>query len=130
MKQKVIFVGFILFLFTAVIAFSNTDEPEGIERLDNSVFENPHRPGAVFAHDDHNEIAQIEDCAVCHHVYEDKKLVEDESSEDSPCSECHSLKPTEENSISLSVAYHKQCKDCHFEENKGPVLCGECHIKE
>lgn len=126
MKQKVIFLGFILFLFTAVVAFSDIE----LERLDNSVFEKPHRPGAVFEHDDHNETAEIDDCNVCHHVYKDKKLVEDESSEDSLCSECHFLKGTRENSISLSVAYHKRCKTCHFDANKGPVLCGECHIKE
>jgi hypothetical protein len=126
MKQKVIFMGFILFLFTAVVAFSDIE----LERLDNSVFEKPHRPGAVFEHDDHNEMAQIEDCFVCHHVYEDKKLVEDESSEDSLCSECHSQKVTPENSIPLDVAFHKRCKTCHFEANKGPVLCGECHNKE
>ncbi|WP_457551020.1 acidic tetraheme cytochrome c3 TmcA [Desulfobacula sp.] len=126
MKQKVIVMGFILFIFTAVAAFSNTE----FERLDNSVFQNPHRPGAVFDHDNHNEMAEIDDCAVCHHVYEDKILLEDESSEDSPCSECHFQKGTQENSIPLSAAYHKRCKSCHFEANKGPVLCGECHIKQ
>ena len=125
MKQKVIVMGFILFIFTAVAAFSNTE----FERLDNSVFQNPHRPGAVFDHDNHNEMAEIDDCAVCHHVYEDKTLLEDESSEDSLCSDCHSLKASQENSISVEVAYHKRCKSCHFEANKGPVLCGECHIK-
>ena len=128
MMQKVVFMGFILFLFTAVVAFSNT-ELEGPTRLDNSVFEKPHRPGAVFEHDDHNEMAEIDDCAVCHHVYEGKELIEDESSEDSLCSECHSLKGTRENCVSLEVAYHKRCQSCHFEVNKGPVLCGECHIK-
>lgn len=126
MKHKIIFMGFILFLLTAVVAFSDIE----VERLDTSVFENPHRPGAVFEHDGHNEMAGIEDCAVCHHVYEGKNLVADESSEDSLCSECHFLKKTLENSISLEVAYHKRCKTCHFEKNKGPVLCGECHIKK
>lgn len=126
MKQTVFFMGFMLCLFTAVYAFSNTE----IERLDNSAFEKPHRPGAVFSHDEHNETAEIEDCAVCHHVYEGKKLVEDESSEDSLCSDCHSLKATPENSVPLSVAFHNRCKTCHFEANKGPVLCGECHIKK
>jgi len=126
MRQKIIFMGFIVFIFTAVIAFSNTDD---LERLDNSAFEKPHRPGAVFVHDDHNEMAGVEDCAVCHHVYEGKNLVEVESSEDSLCSECHSPKATQENSISMQVAYHKRCKTCHVEENKGPLLCGECHIK-
>lgn len=135
MKQTVVFMGFILFLFAAVVACSNA-EPEGtktvetqLERLDNSVFENPRRPGAVFVHDDHNEMAGIEDCAVCHHMYDGKTLLEDESSEDSLCSECHFLKADQKNSVSLLLAYHKRCKDCHFEENKGPVLCGECHIK-
>jgi hypothetical protein len=27
------------------------------------------------------------------------------------------------------MAYHKQCKDCHVEMKKGPVACGECHVK-
>lgn len=126
MKQKIIFLGFILLLSTAVVAFSNTE----LERLDNSAFQKPHRPGAVFVHDDHNEMAEIDDCAVCHHVYEDKKLVEGESSEDSLCSDCHSLKGTRENLVPLGVAYHQRCRNCHFETNKGPVLCGECHIKE
>jgi len=126
MKQKIIFMGFLVFIFTAVVAFSNTDERE---RLDTSSFEKVHRPGAVFAHDDHNEMAQLEDCAVCHHVHDGKKLVEGESSEDSLCSDCHSLKATQDNSIPLEVAYHKRCKNCHVQENKGPLLCGECHIK-
>ena len=126
MKQKIMFVGFIVLIFTAVVAFSNTEEKE---RLDSSVFEKAHRPGAVFVHDDHNETAQIDDCAVCHHVYDGKNLVGGESSEDSPCSDCHGLKATKDNAIPLEVAYHKRCKTCHVQENKGPLLCGECHIK-
>ncbi|RLB92201.1 MAG: acidic cytochrome c TcmA [Deltaproteobacteria bacterium] len=125
MKNKIIFLSFILFLLTAVVAFSNTE----LERLDNSDFQKPQRPGAVFEHDGHNEMAGIDDCNVCHHVYEGKKLVEDESSEDSSCADCHSLKAVVDNSITLELAYHKRCKNCHFEQNKGPVLCGECHIK-
>lgn len=125
MKRKVILTGFLLFLLTAIHAFSNTE----LERLDNSAFENPRRPGAVFMHDDHNEMAEIDACDVCHHVYEGKARVADESSEDSLCSDCHSLKADRENSIPLLSAYHKRCRTCHFEANKGPVLCGECHIK-
>lgn len=126
MKQKIIFMGFIVFILTAVAAFSNSDQTE---RMDTASFEKAHRPGAVFVHDDHNEMAELEDCAVCHHVYEDKKLVEGESSEDSLCSDCHSVKATQDNSIPLEVAFHKRCKTCHVQENKGPLLCGECHIK-
>ncbi len=61
--------------------------------VDNSDFEKPQRPVALFAHDDHNEMAEIEDCAQCHHLYEDGQLVEDESSEDQYCADCHGPKP-------------------------------------
>ncbi|MCP4721670.1 MAG: cytochrome c3 family protein [Desulfobacteraceae bacterium] len=138
MKQKILILTLILLMITAWSAFSGQDQageatPEPaleLERLDTSAFETPRRPGAVFAHDEHNEAAELDDCAICHHVWEDNKLVEDESSEDSPCSECHGLLPGPDNRFSLSVAFHKQCRDCHFDSGKGPLLCGECHIKE
>jgi hypothetical protein len=102
-----------------------------MERMSTDDFQSPTRPAAVFSHDDHNSEAELEDdCALCHHVYEGKELVKDESSEDSACSECHSLTPTEENTISLRTAFHKRCQSCHFERAKGPVLCGECHIRK
>jgi len=130
MKLKPLVLGVIVILLTAVWAYSAM-ESDGPDRLDTSAYDKVRRPGAVFSHDEHNEIAGLEDdCTVCHHVYEGNTLVEDESSEDSPCSECHSLKATDENTIPLTVAFHKRCKDCHFDANKGPVLCGECHTKE
>lgn len=130
MKLNTLVIGFIMILFIAVCAYSGMEDGVEPERLDTGAFEKARRPGAVFSHDDHNDTAGIDDCAVCHHVYDGKTLVPDESSEDSPCSDCHALKASAENSVSLSVAYHKRCKDCHFDSNKGPVLCGECHIKE
>jgi len=96
--------------------------------VDNSVFENPQRPPSVFNHDEHNEIAGIDDCAECHHVYENGERLEDESSEDQRCSECHSLEGGD-GQPSLIKAFHGSCKGCHQEEKKGPRLCGECHIK-
>ncbi len=109
----------------------NAYSQEEVPSLDNTVFHHPQRTPAVFDHDDHNERANLEDdCAVCHHVYDGKELVEDESSEDSMCSECHALKATPENSVPLRQAFHRRCKECHFESAKGPVLCGECHIKK
>jgi hypothetical protein len=99
--------------------------------VDNAVFDRPQRPAAVFDHDEHNEKAQLEDdCSICHHVYENKVKIEDESSEDSLCSECHFLTSTEENTIPLRMAFHNHCKSCHFKLEKGPVLCGECHIRK
>ncbi|THB75338.1 MAG: acidic cytochrome c TcmA [Desulfobacteraceae bacterium] len=123
-KLLLIIMGFIL-LLGAIGAYSQDEE---IVVMDTSAFENTQRPASVFDHDIHNEMAGLEDdCAICHHVYDGKTLVEGESSEDSYCADCHSLSKTAENDVPLRAAYHKRCKSCHFETNKGPVLCGECH---
>lgn len=133
MKQKILMVILIILLAgSVVLALSNSDSSEDEPVLmDNSTFEHPSRPAARFDHDLHNEQADLEDdCALCHHVYEDGKLIEDESSEDSLCSDCHGLKKSRENAVPLRTAFHKRCKSCHFTEKKGPVLCGECHINK
>ncbi len=125
--KRLIFISAVILIITAFYAYSGDDTPT----VDNIVFDHPQRSAAVFDHDGHNEKAMLEDdCSICHHVYENKKLIEGESSEDSPCSECHFLKPISENAIPLRMAFHNRCKGCHFESNKGPVLCGECHIKK
>ncbi|MCA1795536.1 MAG: acidic tetraheme cytochrome c3 TmcA [Desulfotignum sp.] len=121
-------IALVLVLAAGWTAFSDQDS-QYLERLDNWAFESPRRPGAVFSHDDH--IFDLDDdCSICHHVYEDGELVPDESSEDYYCSDCHSLKPAPDNGMPLEAAYHKLCRDCHFDRGQGPVLCGECHIKE
>jgi len=134
MKAKILILTLTLLLITAWTVFSgqeqDSDNSIELERLDTSSFENLRRPGALFSHDEHNEAAELEDCAVCHHVWEGGTLVADESSEDSSCSECHGLLPDQDNRFSLSVAFHKRCRDCHFDSGKGPVLCGQCHKKE
>ena len=73
--------GFLILLacfcaFVFVIVVVNAQED--MLFIDNSAFDNPQRPPAVFRHDEHNEIAQIEDCNQCHHVYDDNgNLLED-----------------------------------------------------
>ena len=58
--------------------------------VDNGVFESPRRAPSVFVHDTHNETAEIEGCSQCHHVYDEEgNLLEDESSEDQRCADCH-----------------------------------------
>ena len=126
MKQRIIFMILILAMAASGKAFAQEDQ----ERLDPSAFNMPQRPGAIFSHDDHTQKPQIaDDCAICHHVYENKNLVPDESSEDNACSDCHSLHPSPENGIPLVQAFHKRCKECHYASGNGPVLCGQCHIK-
>ena len=91
-------------------------------------FEDQRRPAAVFRHDDHNESAEIEECNECHHVYENGQKVADESSEDQRCAECHTEEAID-NQPGLRKAFHLNCKGCHQSKNKGPVMCGECHIR-
>ncbi len=128
MKKLILFCC--LLALTFGIAWTGFCQEDSVERLDNSMFENPRRPGAVFSHDEHNEAAGLEeDCSVCHHVVEDVHAVEGESSEDSACIDCHDLQATEDNAVSLMNAYHRRCRDCHFDAGKGPVMCGQCHKK-
>jgi hypothetical protein len=131
MKKQILLALLSITIFSITITAMSlgSDDADTWGTMDNSFFEHAQRPAALFEHDLHNELAELEaDCAVCHHLYEDGKLVEGESSEDSFCSDCHGLKKTPDNSVSLRAAYHKRCKDCHINEKKGPVMCGECHI--
>ena len=123
-STKLIFVSVLVSLFIFVTAYSQED----MEFVDNSAFENPQREPSVFRHDEHNEAAEIEECNECHHVYENGQKLEDESSEDQLCSECHNEKD-EGNQPGLMKAFHQNCKGCHQLQKKGPIMCGECHVK-
>ena len=101
---------------------------EDMEVVDDGGFSKKQRPPAVFRHDEHNEKAELEDCSECHHVYEDGKKLEDESSEDQSCSECHDEKG-DGSRPGLRKAFHTNCKGCHREQNKGPMMCGLCHVR-
>jgi hypothetical protein len=125
MKRKacvglVIFLGLILY---GVAAFSQED----MVVVDNRVFDNPQRSAALFEHEAHNEAAGIDDCATCHHVFDDDgHLVEGESSEDSSCSDCHAA--SDDGQVpNLRKAFHLRCKECHLQNEAGPVMCGQCH---
>ena len=128
MQKSVVFIIAAAFFFVLILV--NAYSQEDMTQVDNSVFSNPQRAPAVFNHEEHNETADIEECSECHHVYdEDGQKIEDESSEDMQCAECH-----EENSSgrqpALDKAFHVNCMGCHLEQKKGPILCGECHIKQ
>jgi hypothetical protein len=109
-----------------LVAFVPAYSQEDIMYLQDEAFGQGERPPAVFAHEDHNEKAEIDDCSVCHHVYRDGVKVEDESSEDSRCSDCHNVKKGY-STRPLMKAYHDMCQGCHKESKAGPITCGECH---
>lgn len=112
-------------LLCVATAFSQED----IMQLKDPAFGQNQRPAAVFQHDMHNEKAEIDDCAACHHVYEKGQKLEDEDSVGTSCSECHTLK-NQGKQPGLMLAYHKQCKSCHVAKGVGPVTCAGCHQKK
>ena len=122
----------ILYIFPAVMVslfiFASAYSQEDMTVVDNGVFHNPQRVSSIFKHDEHNDAAGIEDCSECHHIYEDGKKVEDESSEDQSCSECHGMEASDD-TPALMKAFHTNCKGCHLNLKKGPIMCGECHRK-
>jgi hypothetical protein len=117
---------FVVAMLAVQLAVTHSFSQEEMRVVDNSVFDRPVRTSALFAHDIHNEEAELEDCNVCHHLYEDGKLVEDESSEDQACSECH-LENVAGDNPSLRRAYHLNCKGCHLQKGAGPIMCAQCH---
>jgi hypothetical protein len=126
MKKRI--VGILIAPVFVGLFFLPAFSQEDMEMIDDGGFTKKQRSPVVFRHDEHNELAELEDCIECHHVYEDGKKLEDESSEDLSCSECH-----EENSSGeqpgLRKAFHMNCKGCHLENEKGPVMCGQCHVR-
>jgi hypothetical protein len=119
----ILIIGLIPFLLV-LPAFAQED----MAVVDGDSFEKQRRPPAVFRHDDHNETAELEECNECHHVYENGERLADESSEDQRCSDCHTEK-TSDNQPGLRKAFHLNCKGCHQSKKQGPVMCGECHVR-
>jgi predicted CXXCH cytochrome family protein len=118
-------VGILAVLLIFVSAYSQED----LVIVSSDAFDTPQRPPSVFRHDEHNERAEIEACNECHHLYDENgKRLEDESSEDQRCSECHEPEASGRKPA-LMKAFHTNCKGCHKEKKKGPVMCGQCHVR-
>jgi hypothetical protein len=128
MRKSALLV-FTLVLVSISLWFVNVHSQD-ITHVDNDVFLDPRRPPSVFPHEEHNEAAEIYECNVCHHVYEDGKKLEFESSEDMRCADCHPLESGEGDPPALMKAFHMNCKGCHEQQNLGPIMCGQCHVKD
>ena len=116
-------------VLVSVLILASAWSQEEMTNVDRSAFQNPQRPSSVFQHDPHNDAAGIEECNECHHIYKEGKKVEDESSEDQRCADCHELKSSGREPA-LMKAFHINCKGCHQEKAKGPIMCGECHLRK
>lgn len=112
-------------LCTFLTAYAQDD----MTHVDNDVFLDPRRAPSVFNHEEHNEAAELYECNVCHHIYENGEKLEFESSEDMRCADCHPLE-SDGNPPALMDAFHRNCKGCHEQRNLGPIMCGQCHVKD
>lgn len=120
---------FITILLGLVLAAATAYSQEDMQNVDNSEFTNPQRTPAVFFHDTHNENAGIEDCSQCHHLFDDNgQKLEGDSTDTPMCSDCHGARD-DGPQPNLRKAFHQNCKGCHLERRKGPILCAQCHVK-
>ena len=126
--KKMVLLVFISLALPMIFLISGYSQ-EDMRYISAEPFVKPRRPPAIFDHDAHNEKAGLEECYVCHHLYDENgKLLEDESSEDQACSDCHELARSG-NKPALMKAFHDNCKGCHKERKKGPLMCGQCHVR-
>jgi hypothetical protein len=126
MKKRTLIIYTVIILTGCIVAVMSGHSQEDVTFVEDSALEKKMRPAVPFLHDQHNETAELDDCNACHHVYEDGKRVEDDSSEGQECSECHTLNKGD-NPLSLVNIYHLQCKGCHQKKKAGPIMCSECH---
>jgi uncharacterized paraquat-inducible protein A len=68
----------------------------------------------TFAHKAHKDL----NCVQCHH--------KGEAGKEQGCSACHTDK-ADGKRLDLKEAFHKQCRDCHKSQKKGPQGCNDCH---
>ena len=129
MIRRIFIIQCALMLALAVFPHPSVFSQDDVTAVQDSAFRERMRPRVDFYHEEHNEKAEIEECSVCHHVYEGGKMIEEESSEDMECSECH-LNDDNKAVFSLVKVYHQQCRQCHLEQKKGPITCNECHARK
>lgn len=127
--MKKLMLAAVLCCCAMLVAYQVSAQDDLKEIKDEAAFGTLQRPAVPFDHNAHNEKAKIDDCGTCHHGGENGHLDPNATSEGTPCSECHKVKPTDK-TTSLMRAFHKQCISCHTAQKKGPVACGECHQRQ
>ncbi len=92
--------------------------------LDHKELGEHQRPLVEFNHKLH---AEKLDCTRCHHDFD--AHLNNRGGEGQPCDSCHQKK-AEDSRPSLKDAFHIQCITCHETLKRGPVTCGECHVRK
>jgi hypothetical protein len=139
----VIFTGLIFFAVGTLIAAEKQVFTDEITIENQKVYKKDKKRPVPFSHKTHATPTKDKGygvaCADCHHVYEGGKNVwtGDATKFDhvDKCIKCHDPKKnTKEGGVKvmkLQNAYHKNCKNCHKAEKKGPFKkCNECHVKK
>ena len=122
----------VLFLVsaTASLVCAQDTDPEFL--LNHREIGEHQRPKVLFKHDAHAKEYKI-DCINCHHDYDANG--NNKGGEGEACSACHSPSGKGKAALPLTEAFHRQCKSCHEDTRmkdrpKGPVMCGECHVRK
>lgn len=101
----------------------------GTERIMEEAFRSSERVPSVFSHTTHIRTAGLSNCTVCHHtVPRQSSLTRTIIGQE--CSDCHLLDMDNGPSPNLFDAHHQNCQPCHWEQRKGPLACGECHVRQ
>jgi hypothetical protein len=122
-----------LAMFFAATALVAADAPATVDLFYEDVFEKMKKGPVAFSHEKHNKDYAVA-CTECHHVFEGGNNVWKEGDEVKKCKDCHLLADTKTDDgakvMKLQNAFHKNCKDCHKDQDKGPYKkCEECHAK-
>lgn len=102
-------------VFAAGVAQAAPPDKMSIDKIKKT------KAAVAYNHKAHSE--KVKECKTCHH--------KDAPGKEQACSSatCHGAK-AEGKKLDLKEAFHKQCKDCHKKEKKGPQKCDECHPKK
>lgn len=109
-KRLVALFTMALFLLTTGLVFAKGTAPSAPVKISGAA----KQPAATMDHAKHKATA----CNKCHHKGDEAK-----------CSTCHKAEDTAGGAASFKTVAHKQCKDCHKKEGKGPTSCADCHKK-
>jgi hypothetical protein len=126
MKKKLAVCSVVAVLVAICVSMSVYAQDD-MMTLEPDIFVDRQRPAVLFPHSLHADELGI-DCLECHHVYDAKGENVWDDSEESNCTACHKLE-ADGKKMPAMKAFHTNCQGCHEEEGRGPVTCGECHLR-